>query len=76
MKDRNFEKLLYKLAALLVLSGIIIRLFILPENLLGLYLTLSGLITGVVAIFLHMKYVNELEQKQAHINEERHLKKS
>ena len=76
MKDRNFEKLLYKLAALLVLSGIIIRLFILPENLLGLYLTLSGLITGVVAIFLHMKYVNELEQKQAHIKEERHLKKS
>ena len=62
MKDRNFEKLLYKLAALLVLSGIIIRLFILPENLLGLYLTLSGLITGVVAIFLHMKYVNVLEQ--------------
>ena len=76
MKDRNFEKLLYKLAALLVLSGIIIRLFILPENLLGLYLTLSGLITGVVAIFLHMKYVNELEQKQAHIKEEHHLKKS
>ena len=75
MKDRNFEKLLYKLAALLGLSGIIIRLFILPENLLGLYLTLSGLITGVVAIFLHMKYMNELEQQQAHIKEEQ-LKKS
>ena len=76
MKDRNLEKMLYKVAALLVLSGIAVWLFVLPENLLGLYLILSGLIMGVVAIFLHMKYVNELEQKQAHINEERHLKKS
>ena len=69
MKDRNFEKMLYKLAALLVLSGIAIRLFILPDNLLGLYLTLSGLITGVAAIFLHMKHINELEQQQASLKE-------
>lgn len=75
MKDRNLEKMLYKVAALLVLSGIAVWLFVLPENLLGLYLILSGLITGVVAIFLHMKYMNELEQQQAHIKEE-HLKKN
>lgn len=74
MKDRNFEKLLYKVATLLVLSGIAIRLFILPENLLGLYLILSGLITGVAAIFLHMRYINETEQEKAHLKEEQ-LKK-
>ncbi|GAA4442377.1 hypothetical protein GCM10023188_42010 [Pontibacter saemangeumensis] len=74
MKDRNVEKLLYKVAAVLVLSGIVIRLFILPENFLGLYLTLSGLITGVAAIFLHMKYINELEQKEPPLEKEQ-LKK-
>ena len=74
MKDRNAEKLLYKVAAVLVLSGIAIRLFILPDNFLGLYLTLSGLITGVAAIFLHMKYINELEHRESPLEKE-HLKK-
>ena len=73
MKDRNLEKLLYKVAALLVLSGITIWLFVLPENFLGLYLILSGLITGVVAIFLHMKYMNELEEQE---HKEKQLKES
>ena len=69
MKDRNVEKLLYKVATLLVLAGIAIRLFVLPENLLGLYLILSGLMTGVAAIFLHMRHINETEQEKAHSGE-------
>ncbi|GAB3536968.1 hypothetical protein GCM10027443_28670 [Pontibacter brevis] len=65
MKDRNIEKLLYKLAAFLVICGAVVRFLHLSDNYLGLHLILSGLITGVVAIFMYMNHENELEQKRA-----------
>lgn len=75
MKDRNIEKLLYKIAVFLVICGAVVRFLNLSENYLGLHLILSGLITGVVAIFLYMKYENELEQKKAALKEKQQLKK-
>lgn len=75
MKDRNIEKLLYKIAALLVICGAVVRFLNLSDNYLGLHLILSGLITGVIAIFLYMKYENELEQKRTTLKEKQHLKK-
>lgn len=75
MKDRNIEKLLYKLAALLVICGAVVSFLNLSDNYLGLHLILSGLITGVVAIFLYMKYENDLEQKRTMLKEKQQLKK-
>jgi len=64
MKDRNIEKLLYKLAALLVVCGAAVRMLDVAENQLGFHLILCGLMTGLVAIMLHMKYVNDLEHRK------------
>ena len=75
MKDRSIEKLLYKIAALLVVCGAVVRILGLSENYLGLHLILSGLITGVIAIFMYMKYENEQEQKEIGMKEKQHLKK-
>lgn len=75
MKDRNIEKLLYKIAAVLVVCGAVVRILGLSDNYLGLHLVLSGLITGVVAIFLYMKYENEQEQKKVDVKDEQQLKK-
>ena len=75
MKDRNIEKLLYKIAVLLVVCGAVVRFLHLSENYLGLHLILSGLITGVIAIFLYMKYENEQEQKRMSLKRKQQLKK-
>ncbi|MDX5421915.1 MAG: hypothetical protein LPK07_06800 [Hymenobacteraceae bacterium] len=69
MKQRTIEKLLYKIAALLVVSGAVIRILHLSDNYLGLYLMLAGHILGIIAIFMYMKYVNNLEQKNKHLEE-------
>ncbi|MHA6246964.1 hypothetical protein ACXYMU_03435 [Pontibacter sp. CAU 1760] len=74
MKDENLEKLFYAIAALLVVSGVVIRILALSENQLGLHLILSGLLAGVVAILMHMKRVNESEQQHADL-ESKHLHK-
>ena len=75
MKDRNIEKLLYKIAAILVVCGAVVRILGLSDNYLGLHLILSGLITGVIAIFLYMKYENEQEQKKVAMKDKQQLKK-
>ncbi|PRY13713.1 hypothetical protein CLV24_10583 [Pontibacter ummariensis] len=64
MQLRTIEKLLYKIAVLLVILGAVVRFLHLSENYLGLYLILAGHIAGVVAIFLYMKYVNDMERKK------------
>ncbi|WP_439880282.1 hypothetical protein ACSX1A_14090 [Pontibacter sp. MBLB2868] len=69
MRTRTIEKLLYKIAAFLVLIGAIIRIMHLSENNLGLYLILAGHVAGVAAIFMYMKYVNDMEQ-QKHVSKE------
>ncbi|MCJ8167290.1 hypothetical protein MKJ04_20790 [Pontibacter sp. E15-1] len=75
MKDRNLEKLFYKLATLLVACGIAVRFFDLSENMLGLHMILSGLLAGLVAILLHMRHANEMEQKKS-APQEKQLKKN
>ncbi|MFD3003779.1 hypothetical protein ACFS7Z_25710 [Pontibacter toksunensis] len=75
MKDRHVEKLLYKIAAVLVVCGAVVRILGLSDNYLGLHLILSGLITGVIAIFLYIKYENEQEQNRAAMKDEQQLKK-
>ena len=75
MKERTIEKLLYKIAVLLVVCGAVVRFLHLSENYLGLHLILAGLITGVIAIFLYMKYENEMEHKKRALHEEQQLKK-
>lgn len=77
MKDRIVEKLLYKIAVLLVICGAFIRFLELSENYLGLYLILAGHVLGVVGIFMYMGYVNNMEQKQEAIKRSaRQLEKS
>ncbi len=75
MKDRIIEKLLYKIAALLVVCGVLACFLNSSGSYFGLHLILSGLITGVIAIFLYMKYENELEQKRTAMKEKKSLKK-
>lgn len=75
MKDRIIGKLLYKIAALLVVCGLLACFLNSSESYFGLHLILSGLITGVIAIFLYMKHENELEQKRAALKEKKSLKK-
>ena len=75
MKDRSIEKLLYKIAALLVVCGILACFFPSSESYLGLHLILSGLITGVVAIFLYMKHENDMEQKRTVLKQKQQLRK-
>lgn len=75
MKDRIIGKLLYKIATFLVVCGAVVRFLDLSENYLGLHLILSGLVTGVISIFLYMKHENELEQKRVALKEKQQLKK-
>ncbi|WP_299756568.1 hypothetical protein [uncultured Pontibacter sp.] len=64
MKDRTIEKMLYKIAALFAVVGIILRMLQPSDNYLGLYLILVGHIMGVVGIFVYMKHINDIEQEQ------------
>ncbi|PTX12232.1 hypothetical protein C8N40_11430 [Pontibacter mucosus] len=63
MQNRTVEKMLYKVAALLAIVGIILRLTQPSENYLGLYFILGGHILGVAGILLYMKHANETEQE-------------
>jgi hypothetical protein len=71
MRTRKVEKLLYKVAALLVVAGAIIRIFHLSNTGLGLYLILAGHVAGITAIFMYMKYVNDKEYERQRLQEER-----
>lgn len=74
MKPRTIEKLLYKIAAILVVAGAVIRILHLSATGLGLYLILAGHLAGVAAILLYMKYVNSLEeQNKTHNQSEKQL---
>jgi uncharacterized membrane protein YidH (DUF202 family) len=64
MKDRTIEKILYKIAALLAVVGIVLRILQPTDNYLGLYLILAGHILGVAGILMYMKHINEMEQEQ------------
>ena len=75
MKDSNFEKLLYKIAALLVACGAVVRFLDLSDNYLGLHLILAGLIIGAAAIFVQMWHQNQAEQRKHAELKDRHLKK-
>lgn len=75
MKDRHIEMLLYKIAAFLIVCGAVVRILGLSDDYLGLHLILSGLITGVIAIFMYMKYENEQEQKKVAMKDQQQLKK-
>lgn len=69
MKPRTVEKQLYKVAALLVIIGAVERMMSLSEGYLGLYLILAGHVVGVTAIFMYMKYVNDMEQESQALKE-------
>lgn len=69
MKDRTIEKMLYKIAALFAVVGIILRMLQPSDNYLGLYLILAGHIMGVVGIFVYMKHINDIEQEQKAMQE-------
>ncbi|MCX2739566.1 hypothetical protein [Pontibacter anaerobius] len=69
MKDRTIEKMLYKIAALLAVIGIVLRMLLPSENYLGLYLILAGHILGVAGIFMYMKHTNEMEHEQRAMQE-------
>jgi nitrate/nitrite transporter NarK len=75
MKDSNFEKLLYKMAALLVVCGAVVRFLDLSDNYLGLHLILAGLIIGAAAIFVQMWHQNQSERRKHTNLKERQFKK-
>jgi nitrate/nitrite transporter NarK len=75
MKDSKFEKLLYKMAALLVVFGAVVRFLNLSDNYLGLHLILAGLIIGAAAIFVQMWHQNQSEQQKHAELKERRFKK-
>lgn len=64
MKDRVIEKMLYRVAALLAIVGIGLRMVQPSDNYLGLYLILAGHILGVAGILMYMKHANDKEHAQ------------
>lgn len=62
MKPRTIDKQLYKLAALLVVVGAVEWILNFSDSHLGLHLILAGHLIGITAIFIYMKYVNDLER--------------
>ncbi|WP_276499012.1 hypothetical protein [Pontibacter litorisediminis] len=74
MKNRTLEKVLYKVAALLALVGIVLWAVQPEGDYLGLYLILGGHILGVAGILLYMKHSNEMEQAQREPTKQYHNK--
>ncbi|TPE44087.1 hypothetical protein [Pontibacter mangrovi] len=64
MKEKNIERLLYKLAALLAVVGIALCVLQPSDNYLGLYFILAGHILGAAGIIAHMKRTNDLEHER------------
>ncbi|AKD02249.1 hypothetical protein POKO110462_07555 [Pontibacter korlensis] len=69
MIDRTIEKMLYKIAALLAIVGIVLRMLQPSDNYQGLYLILAGHILGVIGILIYMKRTNDMEQEQRNAQE-------